>query len=131
MNIIFKISIILLHLYYYCICFKPTLCVNNNVQLKKNYIDRNIYAKYLKDIKKTKKFLSESTKTLIRYGNETNYDVFKQREWPPQANYSLITSNTLDKLVHPICFFNHQKDLQICLCQLYQNWQNSLDRFIS
>ena len=76
MNIIFKIGIILLHLYYYCICFKPTLCVNNNVQLKKNYIDRNIYAKYLKDIKKTKKFLSESTKTLIRYGNETNYDVF-------------------------------------------------------
>ena len=73
MNI--KIVIILLSLYNCCICFKPTLIGNNN-NLKKNYIDRNVYAKYLKDIKKTKKFISESTVTLIKYKNESKYDVY-------------------------------------------------------
>tara|TARA_Y100000389_G_scaffold46034_1_gene40914 strand:+ start:667 stop:1107 length:441 start_codon:yes stop_codon:yes gene_type:complete len=73
MNI--KIVIILLSLYNFCICFKPVLIGNNN-NLKKKYIDRNIYAKYLKDIKKTKKFISESTTTLIKYKNESKFDIY-------------------------------------------------------
>tara|TARA_B100000795_G_scaffold269991_1_gene261697 strand:- start:6418 stop:6921 length:504 start_codon:yes stop_codon:yes gene_type:complete len=68
---------ILVNLYSICFCFKPILSLNNelnkNTKLRKNNVDRNIYAKYLKDIRKTQKFISKSSKTLNVYNNNNNY----------------------------------------------------------
>jgi hypothetical protein len=75
MKILLRIYI-LINLYSICFCFKPLLSLNNelnkNTELRKNNVDRNIYAKYLKDIRKTQKFISKSSKTLNNYNNYTN-----------------------------------------------------------
>tara|TARA_B000000475_G_C15959505_1_gene432334 strand:+ start:362 stop:823 length:462 start_codon:yes stop_codon:yes gene_type:complete len=71
--------LILFNLYYCCFCFKIKLALNNNIELKKNNIDRIVYAKYLKDIRKTQKFISKSTETLNRYGNISN-DIYENKK---------------------------------------------------
>ena len=63
--------LILFNLYYSCFCFKIKLALNNNFKLKKENIDRNLYAKYLKDIRKTQKFILKGTETLNKYGNKS------------------------------------------------------------
>ena len=79
--------LILFHIYQISFCFKPKLSLNNNnnnnnnnnLEIKRNNFDRNLYAKYLKDIRKTQKaliYLSQASnflnKTQINNYQEIN-----------------------------------------------------------
>ena len=73
----FILSIILLfYLYHTSFGFKPKLTLKqNNLDLKSN-IDRNLYAKYLKDIRKTQKALVYLQKT-AKYINKTEVNNYQ------------------------------------------------------
>ena len=73
----FILSIILLfYLYHTSFGFKPKLTLKqNNLDLKSN-IDRNLYAKYLKDIRKTQKALVYLQNT-AKYINKTEVNNYQ------------------------------------------------------
>lgn len=76
MKFVFSI-IVLFYLYHTTFGFKPKLTLKqNNLDLKKNNIDRNLYAKYLKDIRKTQKALVYLQKT-TKYINKTEVNNYQ------------------------------------------------------